>query len=162
MWPTLPLTIGAYTIKDFREVEAEAEEMKSYHLGALDHRTYDPERIVPDHCKRAKFKWNYQHTECPGEDERRNWYNANRKLAPGEYSDQEDLDDQTLENRSHELGGASSSLAKKPRTSTGHSTSTEKKELEAKSQQEREKKIKEDEEAHQKSATATQKKKQAK
>ena len=44
-WPTLPLTIGAYTIKYFREVEAKAEEMKSYHLGALDYRTYDPERI---------------------------------------------------------------------------------------------------------------------
>lgn len=139
-WPTLPLTIGAYTIKDFREVEVEAEEMKSYHLGALEHWTYDPERIVPDHCKRAKFKWNYQHTERPGEDDRRNWYNADRQLALGVNSGQEDPDDQTLEDRSHELGGASSSLAKKPRTSTGHSTSTQQKEIEAQAQQEREKK----------------------
>ena len=29
-WPTLPLTIGAYTVKDFREVAAEAEAMRSY------------------------------------------------------------------------------------------------------------------------------------
>ena len=49
-WPMLPLTIGTYMVKDFREVEAEAEEMKIYLLGSLDHRTYDPERIVPDHC----------------------------------------------------------------------------------------------------------------
>ena len=27
-WPTLPLTIGAYIVKDFREVEAEAEQIK--------------------------------------------------------------------------------------------------------------------------------------
>ena len=77
-WPTLPLTVSTYTVKDFREVEAEAEEMRSYRLGPLDHWTYDPERIVPDHYKRAKFKWNYQHTECPGKDERRNWYNTDR------------------------------------------------------------------------------------
>ena len=37
-WPTLPLTIGAYTVKDFREVAAEAEAMRSYQLGALEHR----------------------------------------------------------------------------------------------------------------------------
>ena len=58
-WPMLPLTIGACPVKDFKEVVAEGEEMKSYHLGALEHRTYDPERIVPEHCKKAKFKWNY-------------------------------------------------------------------------------------------------------
>ena len=144
-WPTLPITIDTYTVKYFREVEAEAEEMKSYHLGALDHRTYDPEKILPDHCKRAKFKWNYQHTECPSEDERRNWYNADQQLASGAWSDQEDPDDQTLEDRSRELGGASSSQAKRPRTGTGHITSTQQKELEAKAQQEIERKMKEDE-----------------
>ena len=36
-WPTLPLTIDAYRVKDFREVEEEAEEMRSFHLGLLDH-----------------------------------------------------------------------------------------------------------------------------
>ena len=36
-WPTLPLTIGAYTIKDFREVEAKAEQMKGFYLGPLNH-----------------------------------------------------------------------------------------------------------------------------
>ena len=71
-WPTLPLTIGTYIVKDFRDVEAEGEEMKIYHFGALEYRTYDPERIVPEHCKKDKFKRNYQHVEHPGEDERRN------------------------------------------------------------------------------------------
>ena len=98
--------------------------MKIYRLGSLDHRTYDPERIVLDHCKQAKFKWNYQHTECSGKDEKRNWYNADMKLNLGAWSDQEDPDDQTLEERSCELGGASCSQAKKPRTSTGHNTAT--------------------------------------
>ena len=70
-WPALPLTIGAYTVKNFREVGAEAEEIKSYHLRTLEYRTYDPERIVPEHCKKAKFKWNYQHVERPEEGERR-------------------------------------------------------------------------------------------
>ena len=95
MWPTLPLTIGAYTVKEFIEVEAEEKEMKSYHLGALEHWTYDPERIVRDHCKRAKFKWNYQHIECPGEDERRNLYNSYCQLTTRAYFDREDPDDQT-------------------------------------------------------------------
>lgn len=123
--PTLPLTIATCIVKDFREVEAEAEEMKIYHLESLDHWTYDPERIIPDHCKQAKFKWNYQHTECSSEYKIRNWYNVDMKLAPGVWSDQEDPDDKTLEDRSRELGGASSSQAKRPRASTGHSTSTQ-------------------------------------
>ena len=50
-WPTLSLTIGAYTVKDFREVEAEVEQIKGFYLGPLDHQIYDLERIVPDHCK---------------------------------------------------------------------------------------------------------------
>ena len=36
-WPALPLTIGAYTVKYFREVEAEGEETKSYHFRALEY-----------------------------------------------------------------------------------------------------------------------------
>ena len=71
-WLALPLTIDAYTVKDFREVEAEGEEMKIYHFGALEYETYGPERTVPENFKRAKFKWNYQHTIFLGEDERRN------------------------------------------------------------------------------------------
>ena len=159
-WPTLPLTIGAYIVKEFREVEGDGEEMKSYRFGALEYRTYDLERIVFEHCKRAKVKWNYQHTQHPGEDERRNWYNADRKLAPGADSGQEDPNDQTLEERSRELGGASSSLANKPRTIRGQSTSIQQREMEAKAQQEREKKMKEDEEKCKKSSKAEQKKKQ--
>ena len=161
-WPTLPLTIGAFTVKDFREVTAEAEAMRSYQLGALEHRTYDPEKIVPEHFRRANFKWTYQHLERPAEDERRNWYNAKRKIAPGADVVQEDPDDQSLEDKSRQLGGSSSSLLKKSRTNTGPIPSIRQKEAEAKAQQEREKKLKEDVEARQKSATAAQKKKQAK
>ena len=98
-WPTLPLTIGAFTVKDFREVIAEAEAMRIYQLGALEHRTYDAERIVPEHCRRANLKWTYQHLERPTEDERKNWYNAERQLAPGTDVVQEDPDDQNLEDR---------------------------------------------------------------
>ena len=124
-WPTLPLTIGTYRVKEFRDVEAEVEEMRGFCLRPLDHRTYDPERIVPNHCKRAKFKWSYQHTECPYEDEKINWYNVDRQLALGAWSDQEDPDDHTLEERIRELGGASSSQAKKPQTSIGHNTTAQ-------------------------------------
>ena len=95
------------------------------------------------------------------EDERRNWYNVDQQLAPGADSGQEDSDDQTLEDRSHELGGASSSLDKKPRTSIGHSPSTQQKEIEGKAQQERENKMKDDEDKRKKSLRSEQKKKQA-
>ena len=50
-WPTLPLTIGAYTVKYFKEVEAEAKETKGFHFPPVAHISYDPERIVPAHCK---------------------------------------------------------------------------------------------------------------
>ena len=70
--PTLLLNIGAYTVKDFREVEAEAEQIRGFFLAPLDYWTYDPKRIVPAHCKHAKFKWSYQHTERPTEDGVRN------------------------------------------------------------------------------------------
>ena len=126
--------------------------MKIYHLRTLEYRTYDPERIVPEHCKRAKFKWNYQHTERPEEYERRNWYNADRQLAPGVDSGQEDQDDQSLEDRSHKLGGASSSIAKKPQTSTGTDASSQQREAEAKAQQDKEKKLKEDKDKRKKNS----------
>ena len=141
-WPTLPLTIGAYTVKDFREVEADTEKIKGFYMRPLDHRKYDTERIVPDHCKQAKFKWSYQHTECPCEDEKRNWYNTDRELAPRAWFDQEDPDDHTLEERIRELGGTSSSQTKKPQTSTGHNLVTQQKEKEAEAQLEVEKKAK--------------------
>ena len=35
-WPALPLTIGAYTVKDSIEVAREGEEVKSYHFRKLD------------------------------------------------------------------------------------------------------------------------------
>ena len=65
-WPTVPLTIGTYTVRDFKQLEIEAEETKGFHFPPLTHRSYDPERIVPAHCKRDKLKWNYQHIEYPG------------------------------------------------------------------------------------------------
>lgn len=34
--PTLPLTIGAYTVKDFREVEAKAEQLRGFFLLPLE------------------------------------------------------------------------------------------------------------------------------
>ena len=98
-WPTLSLTIGAYTVKDFREVEEEAEHIRGFCLPPLAHHTYDPERIIPTHCKRAKFKWSYQHTDCPTEYRIRNWYGKDREAAPAESSDQEEQENQTLEER---------------------------------------------------------------
>ena len=38
-WPTLPLTIDTYTVKDFREVEAEAEEIRGFYQPPLDYQT---------------------------------------------------------------------------------------------------------------------------
>ena len=104
--------------------------------------------IVPAHCKRAKFKWNYQHTEIPVEEQTKNWYNKDRKVLPKESTNQEGQNDQTTEERGDTLGGASSSKAKKPRTDTGSRLSKqqqEKKYIEAKAQREAEKKVKEEE-----------------
>ena len=54
-WPTLPLTISTYTVKYFREVEAEAEQMRSFRFPPLAHRTYDPMRVILAHCKYASL-----------------------------------------------------------------------------------------------------------
>ena len=80
-WPTLPLTIGSYTVKDLKEVEVEADHIRGFHFVSLDLWSYDQERIVPAHCKRPNFNWTYQHTEAVTEDEVRNWYNALRVAA---------------------------------------------------------------------------------
>lgn len=84
-----------------------------------------------------------------------------RELAPGAWSDQEDQDDHNLEERIRELGGASSSQAKKPWTSIGHNSATQHKEKEAEAQLEAENKAKEDEDKHKKNLKIEQKKKQA-
>ena len=83
-WPSLPLTISAYMVRDLKEVEVEAEETKGFHFAPLAHRSYDLERIVPAHSKLAKFNWNYQHIECPVEEKTRNWYNKDREATPEE------------------------------------------------------------------------------
>ena len=87
-WPTLSLNITAYTVRNFKEVEAKAEEIKGFHFPPLTHRSYDPERIIPAHCKKAKFKWNYQHTECSVEDKTNNWYNKDSEVVLEESIDQ--------------------------------------------------------------------------
>ena len=94
-WPTLPLTIGTFTVRDFKEVEVEAEETKGFHFPPLAHRSYGPERIIPAHWKRAKLKWKYQHIEWPIEEQTKNWYKKDREAAPEESTDQEGQDDQT-------------------------------------------------------------------
>ena len=110
-------------MKDFREVEVESEHIRGFYLPPLAHRTYDPEKIIPAHCKQTKFKWSYQHTEYPVEDRIKNWYNKDSEAAPTKSSDQEEQDNQNLEERVHTLGGALSSKARKPRTGTGHNPS---------------------------------------
>ena len=158
-WPALPLTVGAYTVKDSREVAREGEEVKSYHFRNLDCRTYDPVRIVPEHCKRANFRWSSQHVERPDEDERRNWYNANRHLAPGIDSDREGEEHQNLGERSQKLGGSSSSKDKRTQTGAGPDTADQQREAEAQAKLEEEKKRKEDEEKRKKDARTERKRK---
>ena len=91
-WPTLSLTISAYTVKDFREVETKAKQIKGFCLPPLAHQTYDLEKIIPAHCKQAKLKWIYQHTDYPDEYRIKNWYNKDREAPPAESSDQEEKD----------------------------------------------------------------------
>lgn len=81
-WITMPLIINAYTMKDFREVEAEAKQVRGFFLPPASYRTYVPERIIPAHYKRAKFKWIYQHTDFLAEDRVKNWYRKYREATP--------------------------------------------------------------------------------
>lgn len=67
-WPTFPLTIRAYTLKNFKETEAEVEEMKGFFFVDLDHHRYDPKGIVAAHCKKVGFSWSYIRNKHSHED----------------------------------------------------------------------------------------------
>lgn len=93
-WPAFPLIIRAYTVENFKEVEAEDKELKGYHFVNLNHCTYDLERVVAAHCKRANFNWSYPHSKHAHEYKIRDWYHAARELSP---SEQQERDDEQLE-----------------------------------------------------------------
>lgn len=93
-WPTFPLIIRAYTVENFKEVEAEAKEVKRYHFVTLNPCAYDPERVVAAHCKRANFNWLYPHYKHAHEDKIKDWYHVARELSP---SEQQERDDEQLD-----------------------------------------------------------------
>lgn len=53
--PTFPLLIEAHVVEKFKEVKMEAEGLKGSHFVTLNFCTYDPEKVVAAHCKRANF-----------------------------------------------------------------------------------------------------------
>jgi len=71
-WPAFPLTIGAYMVENFKQVEAKADALKGSLFVILNYRTYDLEKIVAAHCKKEKFSWSYSHTQKDIEDRVRN------------------------------------------------------------------------------------------
>lgn len=83
-WPTFPLVIEAYLVEKFKQVEVESEELKGSRFVTLNHRIYDPKKVVVAHCKRANFNWSHLHSRKDHEDGVRNWYNATRELIPRE------------------------------------------------------------------------------
>lgn len=85
-----PLTIGAYVVEKFKQVEVKAKELEGSHFVTLNYRTYDPEKVVAAYCKKAKFSWSYTHTRKNLEDGIRNWYNSTREINPIEQQAIED------------------------------------------------------------------------
>lgn len=92
--PPFPLTIRAYVVENFKQVEAEAKELDRIHLVTLNYQTYDPEKVVVAHCKKLKFSWSYAHTRKDIKDRIRNWYNSTREIKP---SEQQAIEDELLD-----------------------------------------------------------------
>lgn len=60
----------------------------------LNYQTYDPEKVISAHCKKAKFSWSYAHTKKDLEDGIRNWHNSTREINP---SEQQAIEDELLD-----------------------------------------------------------------
>lgn len=99
-WPTFPLTIGSHVVENFKQVEAEAKVLKGSHFVNLNCRTYDLEKFVAAHCKKAKLSWSYSHTKKDHKDGIQNWYNATRELSP---SEQQARDEEFVDNSQEDV-----------------------------------------------------------
>lgn len=89
-WPAFPITITAYNVSSFKEVEAEAKEMKGLYFVISSHCTYDPIMVVETHWKKANFNWSYPHARKYHEDKVKNLYNVARDFSPSEQQEKED------------------------------------------------------------------------
>jgi len=52
-WPTLPLHIGLYEIKNFKHADVKAEHMNKYPFDLLSCNPYDPHCLMKDHCMKV-------------------------------------------------------------------------------------------------------------
>lgn len=56
-WPTIPLQIGLYKIKNFKVTDTEGKEILKFEFGTRDFNPYDPCGIYTEHCARIYFLW---------------------------------------------------------------------------------------------------------
>jgi len=84
LWLAFPLTIKAYVMVNFKQVEVEDKELKGTHFVSLNYRTSDLKKVIATHRKKAKFSWSYSPTKHGHEDCVKNWYNSTRELRPSE------------------------------------------------------------------------------
>lgn len=56
-WPTLPLQIGLYEIKNFKVSNVKEKEIVKFSFGTQDFNLYDLGGICKDQCVRVYFPW---------------------------------------------------------------------------------------------------------
>lgn len=81
-WPTLPLHIGLYKIKNLKFVDIEAKEIMKFEVDTNNFNLYDPRSICKDHCTRFYFPWIGMTFHWPEEDPWRYCYNSLRLSEP--------------------------------------------------------------------------------
>jgi len=77
-WTTLPLSIGLYEIRCFKNVDFEAEQMKKYPFDLRSYNPYDLHCLVKDHCTRVQFNWIHGAFHWAEEDPWRYFYSFSR------------------------------------------------------------------------------------
>lgn len=77
-WPTLPLWIILYEIKNLKFSNSEAKDIMKFELGTKDFNLYDPLNIGKDQCTIVYFPWISSEFHCPKEDPWRYYCNSSR------------------------------------------------------------------------------------
>lgn len=79
-----PLIIGIYTLENFKEAEAEAEDLNGFFFADLRFWKYDLNGISSTHYKEIGFGWSYAHFKYGDEDKIKNFYNDSKEIGQNE------------------------------------------------------------------------------
>lgn len=83
-WHVFPLTIGAYSIENFKEAHAKAKQINGFCFIDLGTQNYEPGGIATSHYKEVGFGWAYKHEKKLKEDKVKKFYNASTALGQNE------------------------------------------------------------------------------